>query len=149
MKLPMRHSPAGAGARAARGFTLIEILVVMALIGIVLALVANRMSDASVKGKVAATKIALDTLSGDIQTYALDVGNPPDKLDDLIKKPGNATNWNGPYAKEKELKDPWGKPFVYHAPGSHGNDFDLSSMGPDGKEGGEGLRAADIVNWEK
>jgi general secretion pathway protein G len=145
----MRSSPASAPARAARGFTLIEILVVMALIGIVLALVANRMADASVKGKVAATKISLDTLAGDIQTYALDVGNPPDKLDDLMKKPGNATNWNGPYARDKDLKDPWGHPFVYHSPGTHGNDFDLYSMGPDGKEGGEGLRAADIVNWDK
>jgi general secretion pathway protein G len=135
-------------AHAQRGFSLIEILVVMALIGIVIALVANRIGDGAVRGKVNATKIAIDSLSGKIETYALDNGGPPSRLEDLVAKPGGSDNWAGPYAKEKELKDPWNHPFVYTVPGSRsGGDYDLYSMGPDGKEGGEGLKAADIGNW--
>lgn len=144
MNFPKRFSGAPQGSR---GFTLIEILVVMALIGIVIALVANRVSEGAVKGKVQATKIAVDNLANAIQTYSLDVGNPPARLEELLSKSGNVSNWNGPYAKEKELKDPWNHPFVYKYPGTHGGDFDLYSLGPDGKEGGEGLRAADITNW--
>ena len=137
-----------AGPRAVGGFSLIEILVVMALIGIVIALVASRVGDGAVRGKVNATKIAIDSISGKIETYALDNGNPPQRLEDLINNPGGeAENWNGPYAKEKDLKDPWNRAFIYRYPGDKGGDYDLYSYGPDGKEGGEGLKAADIGNW--
>jgi general secretion pathway protein G len=132
--------------RGQRGFSLIEILVVMALIGIVIALVASRIGDGAVRGKVNATKIALDSLGGKIETYALDNGSPPDRLTDLVTKPGNADSWSGPYAKEKDLQDPWNNEFQYRRPGSEGRDFDLYSFGPDGREGGEGLKAADIYN---
>lgn len=127
-----------------RGFSLIEILVVMALIGIVIALVASRIGDGAVRGKVNATKIALDSLSGKIETYSLDNGDVPEQLSDLVQKPGSASNWNGPYAKEKDLKDPWNHEFVYRKPGADGRSFDLYSYGPDGQEGGDGLKAADI-----
>ena len=131
-----------------RGFSLIEILVVMALIGIVIALVANKVGDGAVNGKVKATRIALDTLGGKIEMYSLDNGSPPANLQDLLAKPGTAENWNGPYAKEKELKDPWQHAFVYSVPGAKsGGDYDLYSLGPDGQEGGEGLKKADIGNW--
>ena len=137
-----------AGPRSVQGFSLIEILVVMALIGIVIALVASRVGDGAVRGKVNATKIAIDSVSGKIETYALDNGNPPQRLEDLINNPGGeAENWNGPYAKEKDLKDPWNHDFIYRYPGDKGGDYDLYSYGPDGKEGGEGLKAADIGNW--
>ena len=136
-----------AGPRAVHGFSLIEILVVMALIGIVIALVASRVGDGAVRGKVNATKIAIDSVSGKIETYALDNGNPPQRLEDLINNPGGeAENWNGPYAKEKDLKDPWNHEFVYVRPGEHG-EYDLSSLGNDGKSGGEKF-AKDIHNWE-
>src|SRR6188768_2061163 len=74
-------------ASRSRGFSLIEILVVMALIGIVIALVANKVGDGAVTGKVKATKIALDTLGGKIEMYALDNGGPPSRLEDLMTKP--------------------------------------------------------------
>jgi general secretion pathway protein G len=126
------------------GFSLIEILVVMALIGIVIALVANRIGDGAVRGKVNATKIAIDSIGGKIETYQLDNGSLPDRLEDLVNKPGSADNWSGPYAKEKELLDPWNHAFVYRKSGSEDGDYELYSLGPDGKEGGEGLKSADI-----
>lgn len=140
---PLRQMPARAATRA-RGFSLIEILVVMALIGIVIALIANRIGDGAVRGKVNATKIAIDNISGKLETYALDNGNYPQRLEDLINKPGDASNWAGPYAKAKELKDAWQRDFVYRNSGGEGENFELYSLGPDGKEGGEGLKAADI-----
>jgi general secretion pathway protein G len=140
-------SPGIAAPRAARGFSLIEILVVMGLIGIVIALVASRVGDAAVRGRVNATKIAIDSLGGKLETYALDTGTYPQQLGDLLTKPADADDWAGPYAKEADLKDPWKHPFVYRYPGDKGENFDLYSYGPDGKEGGEGLKAADIGNW--
>jgi general secretion pathway protein G len=143
----LRQLPARAGTRA-RGFSLIEILVVMALIGIVIALIANRIGDGAVRGKVNATKIAIDNLSGKLETYALDNGSYPQRLEDLVQKPGDASNWAGPYAKDKELKDAWQRPFVYRSGADDGEGFELYSLGPDGKEGGEGLKAADIGRSE-
>lgn len=143
--IPLR--PGFAGASRTRGFSLIEILVVMGLIGIVIALVASRIGDGAVRGRVNATKIAIDSLSGKIETYSLDNGSYPTRLEDLISAPGGVDGWAGPYAKEKDLKDPWNNAFQYRLPGSKGGDYDLYSMGPDGKEGGEGLKAADIGNW--
>lgn len=148
LRIRKRSGAAASMASRSHGFSLIEILVVMALIGIVIALVANRIGDGAVRGKVNATKIAIDSLGGKIETYALDNGTVPANLQDLLTKPGNADNWNGPYAKEKELKDPWQHAFVYSVPGAKsGGDYDLYSLGPDGQEGGEGLKKADIGNW--
>ena len=132
-----------------RGFTLIEILVVMALVGLILALVVHRITDGITRGKRHATEIAIDTLSGKIQIYSNDTGGPPRKLEDLVAKPAGASNWLGPYAIDYELKDAWNVAFAYRAPGMHGNAFDLYSFGPDGREGGEGLRGEDITNWRK
>ena len=129
--------------RTAAGFSLIEILVVMALIGIIIALVAKRITDATVRAQVKATQIAIDTLASKIQTYAVDIGTPPARLDDLLTAPAEATSWMGPYAQEGDLKDAWGRALVYRQDGQRG-EFDLGSWGFDGKPGGAGLRAADI-----
>jgi general secretion pathway protein G len=141
----MRNRKSMPRQSAARGFTIIEILIVLVLIGVVLGIVANRMSGASVNAQVRASRISIDTLGGKIETYTLDNGTPPQNLADLVQKPGDASNWNGPYAKEAELKDVWGHEFVYRAPGTD-KDFDLCSMGPDGKSGGDELKTKDICN---
>ncbi len=127
------------------GFTLLEIMVVMGIIALILGIVANKMAGASTDGQRRATRILIDTVAGKIDTYQLENGYPS-RLEDLLTKPGNAKNWAGPYAKEAELKDPWGNPLIYKRPGTHGGAFDLYSLGPDGKEGGEG-KDADIGNW--
>jgi general secretion pathway protein G len=131
---------------AARGFTLLEMLAVIVLIGIIGAVVVTQVGKNVDKGKYGAGKAQLTTLSQKIENYALDNGAPPQQLQDLMVKPANARNWQGPYAKESELKDPWSHEFGYKAPGDHGA-FDLIFYGQDGKPGGDGY-SADVGNWQ-
>ena len=91
-------------------------------------------------------KAAVGSLANHIEAYALDNGSPPSRLEDLVTKPGNATNWQGPYAKVSDLKDPFGHAFQYKAPGEH-NDFDIVFLGKDGQSGGDGVNA-DYGNWQ-
>ncbi len=133
-------------ASRASGFTLLEMLAVIVLIGIIGAVVVTQVGKNVDKGKYGAGKAQLMTLSQKIENYALDNGSPPQQLDDLMTKPANATNWQGPYAKESELKDPWGHPFGYQYPGQHGS-FDLIFYGQDGKPGGDGY-SQDVGNWQ-
>ena len=132
--------------RHARGFTLLEMLAVIVLIGIIGAIVVTQVGKNVDKGKYGAGKAQLTTLSQKIENYALGNGTPPHELGDLITKPADASNWQGPYAKESDLKDPWGHAFGYRYPGEHGN-FDLVFYGQDGKAGGEGY-SADAGNWQ-
>ena len=131
----------------ARGFTLLEIVIVMALIALVMAGVAATVNHQSKKATFNLAKAKVSELSGRLEEYAIDNGGPPDRLEDLMTKPGNARNWNGPYAKEKDLLDPWNHPYTYAKTGTHGTDYDLSSLGADGKSGGEGFNR-DINNWD-
>jgi len=130
----------------AGGFTLLEMLAVIALIGIVAVAVITKVIPSFDKGKYKTGKIQLSTLSQDIDNYMLDNGTPPQQLVDLVKKPGNAPNWQGPYAKESQLKDPYGHDYGYQYPGQHGK-YDLVFYGEDGKPGGDGLNA-DAGNWQ-
>ena len=130
----------------AGGFTLLEMLAVIALIGIVAVAVITKVIPSFDKGKYKTGKIQLSTLSQDIDNYMLDNGTPPQQLVDLVKKPGNAPNWQGPYAKESQLKDPYGHDYGYQYPGQHGK-YDLVFYGEDGKPGGEALNA-DAGNWQ-
>lgn len=134
------------GAAVARGFSLIEILIVLVLIGVVAGMVARNVAGGRQKGLYNAAKTQVQQLSGKIEEYALDAGNPPESLDALVNQPGDSSNWNGPYSKEKDLKDPWGSKFQYRYPGEHG-DYDLWTFGSDKKEGGE-KTAKDFGNWE-
>jgi len=128
------------------GFSLIEMLAVIVLIGIVAGIVVQAVGKNVDKGKYGAGKAQVQALAGKIEAYALDNGSPPARLDDLVSKPGNATNWMGPYAKESDLKDPFGHAFQYKAPGEHG-DFDVLFLGKDGQAGGDGVNA-DWGNWQ-
>jgi len=128
------------------GFTLLEMLAVIVLLGIVATIVVRQVGGNVDKGKYGAGKAQLASLSMKIENYALEVGAPPKNLQQLTTKPANARNWNGPYAKPSDLQDPFGHEFGYRSPGQHGS-FDLIFYGQDGQPGGEGYNA-DVGNWE-
>ncbi len=129
-----------------RGFTLIEMLAVIVLIGIVAAVVAQQIGNRVAQGKYNAGKAQVQSLAMKVEAYALDNGGPPPRLEDLVTRPGGAGNWTGPYAKASDMKDPFGHAFAYKTPGEHG-DFDIVFLGKDGQSGGDGLNA-DIGNWQ-
>jgi general secretion pathway protein G len=129
---------------AQRGFTLMEIMIVIVLIGLIATFVGNRILGASDQAKFKLAKSQVDTIASKIENYQQDVGSLPPDLNALVKAPGNSAGWLGPYAKEQELKDPWGHALEYHVPGSSGP-YDLMSYGHDGKPGGESVDA-DIVH---
>jgi len=141
----LRH-PAPADALRSAGFTLIEMVMVIALIGIVMSVVGNYAFQRFNQGKVNAAKAAVHSLEMKVQAYMLDNGGAPSNLNDLVTRPGNAGNWNGPYAKPGDLNDPFGHPYQYKAPGDHG-DFDIIFLGKDGAPGGDGMNK-DYGNWE-
>ncbi|PIV32748.1 MAG: type II secretion system protein GspG [Lysobacterales bacterium CG02_land_8_20_14_3_00_62_12] len=128
------------------GFSLIEMLAVIALIGLIASVVAPNVLGKLAGGKFKATRAKVAATSSKVELYVLDVGSLPERMEDLVSKPGNAENWNGPYAKESDLKDAWEMPFVLTVPGAHG-EFDLVSLGADKQPGGEGNNK-DIGNWE-
>lgn len=128
------------------GFTLIEMVMVIALIGIIMGVVGNYAFQRFNQGKYNSGKLGVHALAGDVETYIIDNGSPPQSLNDLITRPSNASNWTGPYAKESAIKDPFGHPYQYKAPGEHG-DFDIVFLGKDGQAGGDGLNK-DYGNWQ-
>ena len=145
-KYSFMHRHLAANASRAAGFTLIEMMMVIALISIVGAIVVGKVYDNFQKGKYGAGKAQTHSIEMKVQSYALDNGGAPQSLNDLVTRPGNAANWNGPYAKPADLVDPFGHQFQYKAPGDHG-DFDIIFLGKDGKVGGENLDK-DYGNWE-
>lgn len=125
------------------GFSLIEIILVVVLIGGIVAFAATRILGGGDRAKANLAKAQVQTLAEKIQQFEMDTGTLPDSLDDLVTQPGDASGWLGPYAKTAELKDPWNKPFEYRVPGES-QAFDLISLGKDGQSGGESVDA-DIV----
>lgn len=134
------------GAARVQGFSLVEMIAVLVLIGIIMGVVAPNVLGKLGTGKVRATKAKIAATSSKIEMFALDVGELPQNLQDLVSKPGNAEGWNGPYVKGSDLKDGWNNEFIYKAPGEHG-EFDLVSLGADKQPGGDGNNA-DLGNWE-
>ena len=135
-------------APAERGFTLLELLVVMVIIGLLASYVGPRYFAQVGKSEIKTTRAQIDALEKALDQYRLDVGHYPgneQNLAALITRPANEPRWDGPYLKKKIPLDPWGNPYVYKQPGEHG-EFDLQSYGSDGRPGGEG-ETADIVNW--
>ncbi|HYS49480.1 MAG TPA: type II secretion system major pseudopilin GspG [Xanthobacteraceae bacterium] len=135
--------------RRQRGFTLVEILVVITIIGLIMALVGPRVINYLGESKAKAAKIQIASFSSALDLFYLDAGRYPSSaegLDALAQRPGGLSAWNGPYLKGGAVpKDPWGHPYLYRAPGEHGP-YDIISYGADGQEGGTGT-AADIVSW--
>lgn len=131
------------------GFTLIELLVVMVIIGMLAALVGPRIFKNVGKGKQSAAKAQIEMFGQALDQMRLDVGRYPttsEGLESLITNPG-IDNWDGPYLKKNKIpKDPWQHEYSYTSPGSNG-EYDLSSLGLDGAQGGEGENA-DVNSWE-
>ena len=130
--------------RAQAGFSLIEIILVVVLIGGIVAFAATRILGGSDRAKVNLAKAQVQTLAEKVQQFDMDTGSLPGSLDELVTQPGSAAGWLGPYAKAAELNDPWNHPFAYKTPGE-GKPFDLMSLGKDGQPGGTG-EDADITN---
>ena len=132
-----------------RGFTLLELLVVMVIIGLLAGFVAPRYFAQVGKSQVKAARSQIDALEKALDQYRIDMGRYPtteEGLDALVVAPINEPNWGGPYLKKAVPPDPWGHPYVYGSPGTHNNDIDLFSYGKDGRPGGTGENA-DLTNW--
>ena len=131
-----------------QGFTLIELIVVMVILGLLAALVGPRIFGKVEKAKYSAAKTEIEMLGQGLDLFRLDVGRYPsteEGLQSLRENPG-IDHWDGPYLKKPVPADPWKRPFHYESPGQHG-DYDLFSYGADGSPGGEGENK-DITSWE-
>jgi general secretion pathway protein G len=137
---PFRPAPAG--------FTLLELLVVMVIIGLLAAYVAPRYFSQVGKSEVKVAQAQIVAFEKALDTYRLDVGRYPSTeqgLNALLQRPQNEAKWNGPYLQKAVPLDPWGKPYQYKSPGERG-EFDLWSFGKDGQPGGSGENA-DVTSW--
>ena len=130
------------------GFTLLELLVVMVIIGLLASYVGPKYFGQIGKSEIKTAKAQIDSFGKALDQYRLDTGHYPATelgLNALVVRPPNEAKWGGPYLSKAVPPDPWGKAYVYKSPGEHG-DYDLLSLGKDGQPGGEG-EAADITSW--
>ena len=131
----------------ARGFTLLELLVVLVILGLISAIAVPQVFKWLERANVDSAKLQIEALGGAVDLYRLEVGAYPPTLKALVAKPDGVDRWNGPYlGKSIVPKDPWGRDYRYRVPGRHGP-YDLYSLGSDGLDGGEGHKA-DIVSWK-
>lgn len=132
--------------KSAAGFSLIEMLIVLAIISLLIGLVGPRVFKGEKKGKVTTAKAQIELFGGALDQLRLDTGNYPSTSEGLtaLQIDSGAEGWDGPYLKKASIpRDPWGQEYVYRSPGNHG-DYDLFSYGPDRAEGG----GDDITSWE-
>lgn len=149
--IPSRFSAVNP-SRVSQGFTLIEVLVVVVILGVLAAFVVPRFLDKPGEARQVKARADIQALATALQMYRLDNFAYPSTnqgLDALVSKPGGspeARNWRSGGYMDRLPKDPWGRDYIYLSPGQHG-DFDVYSLGNDGQPGGEGENA-DIGNWE-
>jgi general secretion pathway protein G len=133
-----------AGRDGEHGFTLVEMLVVITIIGLIMALVGPRVLNYLSESKVKAARIQIESLSSALDLFYLDNGHYPstaEGLPALVQRPGNSGSWNGPYLKTAAVPaDPWGRPYLYKSPGDHAP-YEITSYGPSGEPGGAGATA--------
>lgn len=131
------------------GFSLIELLVVLAILGLLAGLAGPKVIKYLGGAKSDSAKLQIEEFGAALDLYRLETGRYPNSaegLQALVQQPSGVTGWNGPYLKKKAVpKDPWGNDYRYASPGQHGP-YDISTLGADNKEGGEG-EDKDLVNW--
>lgn len=136
--------------RPEHGFTLLELLVVMVIIGLLASYVAPRFFDQIGKSEVKAARAQMDAFEKALAAYRIDTGHFPSGdqgLKALVERPSTEPKWSGPYLAKALPPDPWGRAYLYRAPGEQGRDYDLLSFGKDGERGGSGDNA-DISVWD-
>jgi len=150
--MPIQKNYSSPSQKKARGFTLIELLIVMVILGLLASLVGPRLFGQLDSSKIKAARTQIEMVGAALDTYRLDMSRYPSSeqgIAVLSEKPADAAEaakWRGPYLKKRVDKDPWGSSYVYKSPGEK-SDYELSSLGADGKEGGSG-DDADIHSWE-
>jgi general secretion pathway protein G len=135
--------------RRQAGFTLIEIMVVMVIIGLLMALVGPNLIGRSEKAKSQAAAMQIERLGTVLDTFRLDTGRYPttqEGLNVLVQRPMGLDRWDGPYMTKAVPKDPWNRPYIYRSPGENGRPYDLYSLGADGAPGGEDNNR-DVTSW--
>ncbi|MFK8050477.1 MAG: type II secretion system major pseudopilin GspG [Halioglobus sp.] len=136
-------------AKPQGGFTLMELLVVLAILGLLASLVGPQVLNTLGGAKVKTAGIQIKDLEQALEMYKLDTGRFPsteEGLDALVKKPSRASGWNGPYLKSDVPPDPWGRDYHYKYPGDRG-ELDIYTYGQNGESGGEG-EDSDVGNWQ-
>ena len=133
--------------RARRGFTMVELLLVLVILATLAAIVLPKFTGRTEQAEVTAAQTQIAVFESALDQFEVDNGHYPegsDGLQDLMVEPSDARRWRGPYLKKDIPLDPWGNAYIYEYPGKNNeNGYDLMSMGPDGREGGDD----DIVNW--
>lgn len=132
-----------------RGFTLMELLVVLVIVGMLAALVGPTLYQRIKPAKQSAAKAQIQNFMTALDSYFIDVGSFPTTqsgLNALRQRPQGVNKWNGPYLKKEIPNDPWGNAFVYRAPGRSGG-YEIASFGADGREGGQ-EENRDITSWQ-